>query len=136
MFQISNSPTPLLILNCDDFGWNAHRDAGILSLFQSSHLKSSSVLINGYNAKNAVSQAKTLGFPLGLHINLTEGIPIRKDIQNNSLLKKAVFQLSPSDEPLECDVFHGKFEIFERFRLGNIEKEHVLKEIQAQVTLF
>jgi len=133
MLSFSHSSQSFFIINCDDFGWNSYRDSAILSLFESKDIKSSSVLINGYNSKFAISQAKILDFPLGLHINFTEGLPIRTDLEKNTLLKKALFQANPNSKIQEMQVFHGKFEFFERIKEGSINKEHILKEIQAQV---
>lgn len=136
MKHFSHTPSSILIINCDDLGWNSFRDKGILSLFEGRRIASSTVLINGHNALNSVEYSKIRDFPLGLHINLTEGLPIRRDIKGNSLLKREKFQAEPGKEEVECEVFHGKFGFFERIKEGKIEKEHILKEIQAQVRRF
>ena len=131
LFTPTNSS--LIIINTDDFGWNQDRDEGIFSLYQSNRISSATVLINGYNAKFSLKKAKMLKIPLGLHINLTEGLPIRVDIQENSLLRKGIWQKNPDELEKEELIFHGKFEFFDMIKQGKIKKEHIFKEIQAQV---
>ena len=43
-----------LIINADDLGWNSQRDSGILKLFESGAITSSTVLMNGYNTKKVL----------------------------------------------------------------------------------
>ena len=62
-----------MVINADDFGWNEYRDKGIIEMFENKHISSATALVNGYNFVNAIKIAKEKRFPIGLHINLTEG---------------------------------------------------------------
>lgn len=132
---ISQTPfaSSILIINIDDYGWNSSRDQGVLNLYKKHCISSTSVLINGYNAPKAIEEALLFDLPMGLHINLTEGLPIRQDIENNTLLKKALWQPNPLEKERICEVFHGKWEFYEMIAEKRIKKEHIFKEIQAQV---
>lgn len=132
---ISQTPfaSSLLIINIDDYGWTSSRDQAVANLYKKHCISSTSVLINGYNASKAIEDALALDLPMGLHINLTEGLPIRQDIANNTLLKQALWQRSPSEKETICEVFHGKWEFYEMIAEKRIKKEHIFKEIQAQV---
>lgn len=133
--EVKFSPcnSSLLIINIDDFGWTASRDSAVCKLYENRRISSATVLINGYNAKEAIKQALSLGLPLGLHVNLTEGLPIRQDLEQNTLLKKELWQKNPLENETICEVFHGKWQFFELVKQGVIKKEHIFKEIQAQV---
>ncbi|TXG94973.1 MAG: ChbG/HpnK family deacetylase, partial [Rhodocyclaceae bacterium] len=62
-----------LIINADDLGVSAARDAGILDCFAAGAISSASLLVDGANAAAAAAAATAAGLPLGLHLNLTEG---------------------------------------------------------------
>lgn len=72
-----------MIINCDDFGFCAQRDAGIMELILLRRVASVSVIINGNNIDNVCRFINKLrqddpdifnGLSIGLHFNLTEGI--------------------------------------------------------------
>lgn len=67
------APPRLLIINADDLGICAERDAGILQLFSCGAITSASLLVDGETAAAAAASAVAAGLPLGLHLNLTEG---------------------------------------------------------------
>lgn len=62
-----------LIVNADDFGVDAARDAGILELARGGHVTSASALVNGAHFAAALAGARRCGLPVGLHLNLSEG---------------------------------------------------------------
>jgi len=125
-------PNSLFIINCDDFGWSEPRDLGILSLFQKGFISSTTVLINGPHINEAVSSAKELNLPLGLHLNITEGQPIAKNTANSLIIQKN-WQCKPGEEEKITGIFRGKIGFFEAWENGVIKKEDVFKEIQSQV---
>jgi len=66
----------MLIVNADDLGYSPHRDAGIFECFSKNCLSSASLMVNGPTAESAARQAAKVGLFLGLHLNLTEGVPL------------------------------------------------------------
>lgn len=68
-------PLRQLIVNADDLGVCAARDAGILAAFAAGAVTSASLLVNAPRAAEAARQALAAGLPLGLHLNLSEGRP-------------------------------------------------------------
>jgi len=65
-----------LIINADDLGWNPNRDLGIFELFEKNAISSASAVVNGVNSVEAISHAKKCKYQIGLHLNLTEGVPL------------------------------------------------------------
>lgn len=65
-----------IIINADDLGYSHHRDAAIFDLFECGKISGASLIVNGPSAEDAVKRALKVGLPMGLHINLTEGIPL------------------------------------------------------------
>ena len=65
-----------IIINADDLGYSHHRDAAIFDLFERGKISGASLIVNGPSAEDAVKRALKVGLPMGLHINLTEGIPL------------------------------------------------------------
>ncbi len=63
------------MINADDAGIDEHVDACILKAAREGLLSSASVIVNGKTAPTFVPSAKTLGIGLGLHFNITEGLP-------------------------------------------------------------
>jgi predicted glycoside hydrolase/deacetylase ChbG (UPF0249 family) len=65
-----------LIINADDLGRNPERDRGILEAFSAGIVTSASLLANGPTFLPAVAQVKALGLPVGVHLNLAEGLTL------------------------------------------------------------
>jgi predicted glycoside hydrolase/deacetylase ChbG (UPF0249 family) len=65
-----------IIVTADDLGYSNHRDAAIFDLFKRGKVSGASLIVNGPSAEVAAKTALHIGLPLGLHINLTEGIPL------------------------------------------------------------
>ena len=70
-----------LIINADDLGSNADRDRGILEAFQQGLVTSSSLLANGASFATAAAQAQEVGLPVGVHLNLADGLTLTGDIK-------------------------------------------------------
>ena len=69
----------------DDFGYCPKRNQGILELVDKGILNSVSVLVNGKFLDKAVIETTAR---VGLHLNLTEGLPVTQQEKVKSLLKK------------------------------------------------
>ncbi len=67
-------PSSLLVVNADDAGLDAERDAAILDAFDRGVVRSASVVVAGATAEAFAAEAKRRpGFSIGLHFNLTDG---------------------------------------------------------------
>lgn len=110
-----------LIINADDFGYCPKRDQAIVNLFKQQSISSTSLLVNGDYAQQACSYARLYNIPMGIHLNLTEGRPITKDLLRiESLINSN-------------GLMHGKIGLRDELSKGNIKKEHVEYEIQMQL---
>lgn len=65
-----------LIINADDLGSGSERDRGIFQSFSRGIVTSASLLANGSSFASAVATARELQLPIGVHLNLSEGIPL------------------------------------------------------------
>lgn len=99
-----------LVVNADDFGYCDQRNRGIVESFQNGVVSSASLLANADKALEAVQLSEEYGIPLGLHLNLTEGRPIKT--RNNSLTS-------------ERGLLRGKFKLREALKLGEIDLDEV-----------
>jgi predicted glycoside hydrolase/deacetylase ChbG (UPF0249 family)/glycosyltransferase involved in cell wall biosynthesis len=121
-------PSPRrLIINADDLGVSAARDAGILDCFAAGAISSASLLVDGANAATAAAAATAAGLPLGLHLNLTEG-PLSAarsfvDLATNSLT-------DPNGKGL------GKFGLRAALTAGRVTRKDIAGEIRRQFERF
>ncbi|CAC5397092.1 Carbohydrate deacetylase [Mytilus coruscus] len=120
-----------LVVNGDDLGYSVPRNEGIVRCFTEGIVTSTSILINGEAVQHAVDLVEKNGIPTvdlvqkngiptGLHLNLSEGVPLT---QATSLLREDGCML-------------GKLEIREQHKLGNIDFKQVDEEMQAQIDKF
>lgn len=73
-----------LIINADDLGADEARNQGIFEAIEADRVTSVSVLANGDGFEDAIERWKSLGkteISLGIHINLSEGRPISRDLR-------------------------------------------------------
>lgn len=62
-----------LIVNADDLGSGPATDRAIFHCFTRGIVTSASLLANGPSWREALREARDLGLPLGIHLNLSEG---------------------------------------------------------------
>ncbi|KAJ7333890.1 hypothetical protein OS493_015983 [Desmophyllum pertusum] len=105
-----DNATRWLVINADDFGYCDQRNRGIVESFQAGVVSSASLLVNADKASEAVQLSREYGIPLGLHLNLTEGRPIKT--RNNSLTS-------------ENGLMRGKFGFREALKSGEIDLDEV-----------
>lgn len=114
-----------IIINADDFGLDASRNAAVSEAFKKGLCSQTSIIINMPDSKAAVIMSKEQGFfdKVCLHLNLTVGTPLTKKIRQY---------------PEFCtgEMFNGRFHhnIVQRFT-----KKHsnaVMDELEAQILLF
>ena len=66
------SDTPLLIVNADDFGWNRGATDLTVECFGAGQITSTTALVNMEDSERAAELGRAGGFPIGLHLNLTD----------------------------------------------------------------
>jgi predicted glycoside hydrolase/deacetylase ChbG (UPF0249 family) len=65
-----------LIINADDLGINPERDRGIIEAYQHGIVTSATMIANGISFASAVVLASSVGMPVGIHLNLSDGITL------------------------------------------------------------
>jgi len=66
------SETPLLIVNADDFGWNPDATDRTVECFAAGQITSTTALMHMEDSERAAALGREGGFPIGLHLNLTD----------------------------------------------------------------
>lgn len=115
--------TRQLIVNADDFGFSPGVSNGIMKAHAEGIVTSTSIMINMPDAVRGIEAARqqTPDLGLGLHLNLTAGMPIAPAEDVSSLLAE-------SGEFLSLPDFTAA--------LTKIDPNHAKHEIQAQVERF
>jgi predicted glycoside hydrolase/deacetylase ChbG (UPF0249 family) len=70
-----------LIINADDLGSSPVVDRGIFRVFETGGITSASLFANGRSFGDAAREIRTLGLPVGVHLNLSEGRPLTGPIR-------------------------------------------------------
>jgi len=65
-----------LIINADDLGINPERDRGVIEAFEHGIVTSATMIANGSSFATAVTHARAVGLPVGVHLNLSDGITL------------------------------------------------------------
>ncbi|KAM4706412.1 carbohydrate deacetylase isoform 2-T2 [Discoglossus pictus] len=117
-------PEIKLVVTGDDFGYCPRRDQGILECFHAKALGNVSLLVNGSSAATAAELAQRFNIPIGLHANLSEGVPVCTEVRHNSSLVNSQ------------GVFHGKMGIRKELADGRLSMSEVRQELSAQISLF
>lgn len=65
-----------LIINADDFGGGPGRNRGIIEAFTRGLVTEASLMATGPAFADAVRQAREVGLPVGLHLNLADGLAL------------------------------------------------------------
>ncbi len=114
-----------LILNADDYGKSKEVNRAIRECFQKGCINRTTLMVNMPDAKEAVNDAKQDGFAdrIGIHLNLTEGMPLTEEIRSN---------------PLFCDAqgrFHAGFrrKMINRLHMDKTSLKQVYAELNAQI---
>lgn len=121
--MMSETGRRTLIITADDFGYDRDRNRGIVECYRNGAVTRTTLLVNGRASMEASQLAKSYQIPLGLHLNLTEGKPISKPQEIQSLLS-------------EDGYFLGKHGFREALQSGMVRLEEVKKEIEAQIICF
>ncbi|CAJ0964634.1 unnamed protein product [Ranitomeya imitator] len=113
-----------LVVTGDDFGYCPRRDVGIVECFHAGAITNVSLLVNGVSAACAAELARRYNIPIGLHANLSEGIPVCRELRQNSTLTN------------DRGVFLGKMGIRKALAQGLLSMSEVRQELNAQVERF
>jgi len=106
-----------LIVNADDLGRGAATDRGIFRAWADGIVTSASLLANSLTFREAAEEARKLGMPVGVHLNLAEGRALSGEIRG----------LTQNGE------FPGKMETRCRLRAGAVNGDDLRREIAAQI---
>lgn len=110
-------------INADDFGWTESSSKAIIEAFKNHWLTTTTVCVNGLYFNEAISSIRNTYIEncIGIHFNLTEGIPITEEIKAN---------------PRFCK--EGKFISFpSRLKeLSKYDKIDIYRELTAQAECF
>lgn len=113
-----------LVVTGDDFGYCPRRNQGIVDCFQAGGLSNVSLLVNAAAAKEAADLAKRYHIPIGLHANLSEGVPVCEGLQAVSTLVD------------QRGVFLGKMGFRQALQQDRLSMNQVEAELRAQVRTF
>lgn len=100
-----------VVINADDFGYSGPRNKGIVEAFTDGLVSSVSLLVNATSTMEAVKLAKKFNIPMGLHLNLTEGLPVGN--KHSSLIGSDGF-------------FLGKFGFRQAIEKGTVDMNEVI----------
>jgi len=65
-----------LIINADDLGINPERDRGIIEAFEHGIVTSATMIANGSSFTTAIADARAVGLPVGVHLNLSDEVTL------------------------------------------------------------
>lgn len=110
-----------IIINADDFGLNHEVNTAIIYLLKSDCIQRTTIMVNMPYVEEAYYMAKehNLLDKIGLHINLTDGTPMSKQILNTRFCKDGQFDV----DQVESGV---------RLHISKAEREAIRYEVLAQ----
>jgi predicted glycoside hydrolase/deacetylase ChbG (UPF0249 family) len=111
-----------LIINCDDFGWDAPATQAILELGAAGQVSSTTVMANFASAAE-LSELARLASPtlsVGLHLTLNAGQPLSAASQVPSLVNAD-------------GQFYSSSQLWQRFLRGKVRRTELRLEIAAQL---
>lgn len=114
-----------ILINADDFGKSEDVSRAILECFEKKIIDRTTLMVNMPYADEAVELAKQNGYAdkVGIHLNLTEGMPLTEGIKQNPLL------CGPDGR------FHALFCHSLKYRLymDNLSRQQIYEELKAQL---
>lgn len=113
-----------VVINADDFGWNRSCSLAILEAYEKKYITTTTMMSTGVFFDEAVNLIKKseLKDYVGLHFDLTEGVPLTSGIRN---------------DPFFCDskgFFHDHVKRY--FPLDRKQQHCVYEELKAQLNRF
>ncbi len=111
-----------VIINADDYGISRDTNNSVSELATIGTISSTSVMVNMPYAAQAKLLKDINNFGVGLHFNLTQGVPVSNKKHITSLL----------DHNGE---FYGVNEFIKRIKNKRIKQDHILIELSSQMSL-
>ena len=136
--------TKKIIINADDFGLKSSVNKAIVESFKSGTITSTTLMANmpGFDEAVDMAHRNNLTNNIGIHLNLTEGIPLTRDILNTDLFynennfdlkrhKRNLFRLSGDDKALIFNEFSAQIEKVRKsgIQITHIDTHHHIDEI-------
>jgi predicted glycoside hydrolase/deacetylase ChbG (UPF0249 family) len=111
-----------LIINCDDYGWDAPATQAILELGAAGQVSSTTVMANfASDAElHALAQLASPAFSVGLHLTLNAGAPLSAASAVPSLVDKD-------------GQFYSSSQLWQRFLRGQVRPAEMQAEVTAQL---
>lgn len=117
-----------LFVNADDFGKSKEINGAICEAFERGYITSATLMANMPGAKEAYKLARENGFDdkVGVHLNITEGMPLTTGIRNNPLI-------CSQDGSFNAAFYHNtKYRLY----MDRQSVDQIKAELDAQITLF
>lgn len=117
-----------LFVNADDFGKSKEINGAICEAFERGYITSATLMANMPGAKEAYKLARENGFDdkVGVHLNITEGMPLTTGIRNNPLI-------CSQDGSFNAAFYHNtKYRLY----MDRQSVDQIKTELDAQITLF
>ena len=117
-----------ILINGDDFGKNEEINRAVCEAFEEGYIGHTTVMVNMPGAEEAFKLSREYGFTdrVGLHLNLTEGIPLSGGIRTNPLV------CSP-DGGFNAAFYHStKYRLY----MDSLSISQIEKELEAQIERF
>ena len=117
-----------VLFHADDYGKSSSVNHAIITAFEKKYISRTSIMVNMPFCEEALQMSLKYDIfsNIGLHLNLTEGLPLTDEMRKNSLFC--------NDE----GCFSGAFRRnkLNRIYLNTYDKECCIKEITAQMNLY
>lgn len=114
-----------IIINADDFGLSKEVNLAIIKLLKANKIQRTTLMVNMPYALDAYEMAKEFGLldKVGLHINLTDGVPLSKSIKSTRFCQNGILN-------------HQEVERGTRIYIRRSEAFAVRAEVKAQFERF
>jgi len=104
-------PASALIINADDLGLASAVNEGIMQAWARGAISDSSVLANAPNLPEILRAARETGLPVGIHLNLTLGLPLSDPAEIPAFVTPEGSFLKRADWPAELPIAQIRLEL-------------------------
>ena len=117
-----------LIVNADDFGKNSEINRAICEAFENGYVTGTTLMANMPGAHEAYDLAQKNGFAdkVGVHLNITEGMPLTSGIRSNPLI------CAPDGSFNQAFYHNTKYRLY----MDEQSVDQIRDEFDAQISLF
>ena len=139
-----------IIINADDFGSSSSINRAIVESFHSGKITGTTIMANmpGFDEAVELAHQNSLIGRTGIHLNLTEGLPLTRDIFNTNLFynernsdlkkhKKYLFHLDTHEKNLIYNEFAAQIEKVKKagLQITHIDTHHHIDEVWAIIQI-